>query len=86
MQLKFAAGLHKKVPAPAAFSVVLSPMQMDTSEPALTAGKGSAVREIRSVSVHVLSVTIKVYVVEVVGLATGLEIFGLLKFPDGDQL
>ena len=41
VQDKFPEGLHTKVPVPVALSVVELPLQIETSAPAFTAGRGS---------------------------------------------
>ena len=79
-------GLHKKVPVPVTLSVVELPLQMDSSAPALRTGTGKVASKTKSVSVQLLSVTTSVYVVLEVGDATGLELLGLLKEAEGDQL
>lgn len=86
VQLSPVEGLHTNVPVPTALSVVEFPMQIEASAPAFTGGNGSVVIATKSVSGQLLSVTISVYVVFVVGEATGFEIFGLLKLEEGDQL
>jgi hypothetical protein len=86
VQLKFAEGLQEKFPVPAAVSVVEFPEQTETSAPALTAGFGKVETETEAVSAHPLIFTTSVYVVFEVGLATGLEIFGLVKLEEGLQL
>jgi hypothetical protein len=66
--------------------VAVPPIQIEISAPALTAGNGSVVMEIKSISVQLFSEATKVYVVLDVGEATGFEIFGLFKLDAGDQL
>lgn len=86
VQLNPVDGLHEKFPAPVPLSVVEFPIQIEASAPVLTEGSGKIFTITWSVSVQLFCDTIKVYVVVAVGLATGFEIFGLLKLPEGDQL
>ncbi len=70
---------------PLAFNVVLPPGQIVALGPAFTEGGIPTVIVIILTAVPQLFVTESVYVVVAVGLATGFEIFGLLKPVGGDH-
>jgi hypothetical protein len=61
------------------------PAQMVTSWPALTVGAGVTFTKTLAVAVHPFAFTVTVYVVEIVGEATGFDRFGLLNPVAGDQ-
>ena len=72
--------------APVPFNVVLPPGQILTFGPASTTGKGFTVSVTLSKFEHPFaSVAIKVYVVVVVALETGLAIVALLNDPEGNH-
>ena len=67
--------------------VTLCPVQIEKLFPASVGTEGLMAIVIVSEPEHPLtSVTFTVYVVVTVGEATGFEIFGLLRVPEGDQL
>ena len=81
--LKSVPGLHKYDVPPLAFKVVGEPVHIATSGPASGTGSGFTVTRMPSVELPQAFVTVTVYEIVVVGLATGLEILVALKFVAG---
>jgi len=77
--LRPVVGNHEYVPPPVALSTVELPEQIETSAPALTLAGLATVTVTWSSAVHEPLVTVNVYVVVVVGFATGFKIVVELK-------
>ena len=84
MQVKPVDGDHKYELAPLAVRVTESPGQMDAEAgSAETEGSGSTVTTTESLSEQLPDTTTTLYVVVMTGLATGFEMFGLLRPEEG---
>ena len=87
VQLNPVDGDHENVPlpVPVPLKVVLSPAHTETSNPALAVGKAFIPTLTASSMLPQEFVTVSVYVVAIVGFATGFEIVVLLNPVDGDH-
>ena len=86
MLLNPLAGLHKYVPPPPAVKIVEPPLQIVTFALVVAVGTVFTVITTDDVAVHPLTfVTVTVYVVVELGVATGVAEVALLKEPDGNQ-
>lgn len=79
-------GLHKYVPPPPAVNMVDAPLQIVTFALVVAVGAVFTVITTVDVAVHPLEfVTVTVYVVVALGVATGVGEVELLNDPEGDQ-
>ena len=85
LQLSPDAGDQVNIPAPTAFKVVLVPVQMEMSDPALIAGIGFTVIVTEDEFVPQEELIFNVYVVVTVGVAAGFAQLVQLSPAGGDQ-